>query len=99
MNLIAFHSAARDEMLEAAEYYEEQASGLGAQFTDAVERAVHFVNEHPDSGSFIGEANTLQRWTLRRFPYYVIYRAESEKIYILAVAHQRKRPGYWKNRV
>ena len=42
MKRIAFHPAARDELLQAAERYEEQASGLGAQFTDEVERAVRF---------------------------------------------------------
>lgn len=99
MRRIAFHPAARDELLEAAERYEEQASGLGAQFTDEVERAVRFVEEHPGLGISIGKAGRLRRWTLHRFPYYVIYRTEAEMLYILAIAHQRRRPGCWKNRV
>ena len=61
MKRIAFHPAARDELLEAAERYEEQASGLGAQFTDEVERAVRFVEEHPGLGISIGKAGRLRR--------------------------------------
>jgi len=96
---IAFHPAARAELLEAAEHYEEQAGDLGAQFIDEVERAVRFIEEHPGLGLSIGEAGRLRRWTLRRFPYYVIYYAEAEILHILAIAHQRRKPGYWKNRV
>lgn len=99
MKRIAFHPAARDELLEAAERYETQAKGLGAQFTDEVERAVRFVEEHPGLGLSLGEAGTLRRWTLQRFPYYVIYHAEAETLHILAIAHQRRRPGYWKKRL
>ena len=95
---MAFHPAARDELLEAAARYEEQADGLGERFADEVERAVRFVDEHPGLGTPLGEKGTLRRWTLRRFPYYVIYRAEADALYILAVAHQRRRPGYWRNR-
>ena len=99
MKLIAFHPSARDELLEAAERYEDQASGLGGQFIDEVERAVSFVEEHPGLGITLGGRDNLRRWTLQRFPYYVIYRAEAESLYILAIAHQRRRPGYWKDRV
>ena len=68
MKRIAFHPAARAELLEAAERYEEQASDLGAQFIDEVEHAVRFVEEHPGLGISIGEAGRLRRWTLRRIP-------------------------------
>lgn len=96
---IAFHPAARAELLEAAARYDEQATGLGAQFTDEVEQAVRFVEEHPGLGTAIGRAGQLRRWTLHRFPYWVIYHAEAESLHILAIAHQRRRPGYWKQRV
>ena len=99
MKKIAFHPAARAELLEAAEHYEEQASGLGEQFIDEVERAVRFIEEHPGLGFSIDDRGELRRWTLRRFPYHVIYRTAFETLYILAIAHQRKRPGYWRARL
>ncbi len=99
MKLIAFHPAAREELREAAIHYEEQASDLGSKFTDEVERAVHFVHEHPELGRRIDETDDIRRWSLRRFPYYVIYRAQAEALYVVAVAHQRRRVGYWRTRI
>ena len=98
MKRIAFHPAAREELLEAAARYDEQAHGLGKQFIDEVEQAVRFVEEHPKLGLLVGGGGSLRRWTLRRFPYYVLYRTEADTLYILAIAHQRRRPGFWKHR-
>ncbi len=74
-------------------YYEEQADGLGRRFTDEVERVVQRVAEQPGLGTPIGEGRELRRWPLRRFPYYLIYRSEPDALLVLAVAHQRRRPG------
>ncbi|MBA3346286.1 MAG: type II toxin-antitoxin system RelE/ParE family toxin [Gemmatimonadales bacterium] len=35
---------------------------------------------------------------LRRFPYSLLYRIETDRIYVLAVMHHRRRPGYWTDR-
>jgi len=40
-----------------------------------------------------------RRFLLRRFPYSVIYRVEPSRIVIVAIAHGRRRPGYWKERL
>jgi plasmid stabilization system protein ParE len=94
---VGFHPEARTELLASVTYYDEQADGLGRQFTDEVERAVGLVAEQPGLGAPI-VGTELRRWALRRFPYYLIYRAEPETLLILAVAHQRRRPGYWEER-
>lgn len=98
MTGVGFHPEARAELLASVEYYEEQADGLGQQFTDEVERAVRLVAEQPGLGVPIAGVEELRRWALRRFPYFLIYRAEPNTLLILAVAHQRRRPGYWKER-
>lgn len=98
MTGIGFHPEARGELMEAAVYYEEQAVGLGTQFIDEVEQAVQLIADQPGLGVTIERSPGLQRWMLRRFPYYLIYRSEPGTTLILAVAHQRRRPGYWKNR-
>jgi plasmid stabilization system protein ParE len=61
-----------------------------------LERAVEFVRVNPEAGTPIRGA--IRRWLIRRFPYSVIYREEESRIYILAVAHQRRRPEYWSDR-
>lgn len=98
MTGIGFHPEARAEFMAAVAYYDEQASGLGAQFIDEVERTVQRLAAQPGLGISVSAANHLRRWTLRRFPYYLIYRSEGDALLILAVAHQRKRPGYWQGR-
>ncbi len=98
MTGIGFHPEARAELLASVAYYEDQAEGLGRQFTDEVERVVQLVAEQPGFGAPIGGTKALRRWTLRQFPYYLIYRSEPNALLVLAVAHQRRRPGYWKAR-
>ena len=98
MKGVGFHPTARAEFMAAVAYYNEQASGLGDQFIDEVERTVQLIADQPGLGMLIEESRDLRRWVLRRFPYYLIYRSEPGKTLVLAVAHQRKRPAYWQNR-
>ena len=96
MLALEFHLEAEAEMRDAAAYYEEQAPGLGGDFLDDVERGTHWVQQFPFSwATYEGE---YRRHLLRRFPYGLIYRVGSEKIFIIAVCHLRRKPGYWKSR-
>jgi toxin ParE1/3/4 len=93
---VEFHPQAEDELAEIVAFYDRESANLGDEFTHAVERAVEFVRTHPRAGSPLrGE---IRRWQVRRFPYTLIYREEPERIYVLALAHHRRQPGYWANR-
>ena len=93
---IAFLEEARVELHEAAAHYEGQAAGLGEEFVEEVERAVAFAVHHPELGS-PGEEDT-RRVLVRRFPFHVVYRVRSSELLVVAVAHQRRRPDYWRHR-
>ncbi|MFQ5900996.1 MAG: type II toxin-antitoxin system RelE/ParE family toxin [Thermodesulfobacteriota bacterium] len=83
-------------MKAASRYYEERARGLGVEFLDEIEEGLTRIQQFPKAWSiYEGE---YRRYILRRFPYGLIYRIESEKIFIIAVNHLNRRPGYWKNR-
>ena len=41
----------------------------------------------------------LRRRLVRRFPFGILYRIEPEEIVIVAVAHLRRKPGYWRERI
>jgi len=84
-------------MIEAALYYHSQAFGLGMDYLSEVEHAVQSIATSPDSWPIL--QGDLRRRLMRRFPYGVLYRIEQEIIVIVAVAHLRKKPGYWKNRL
>ena len=95
--LVTFHEEAEAELLEAARYYEERVSGLGHALIEDVELAVLDISSNPLSCPTVGAE--LRRRVVRRFPYSLLYFAETERIVVVAVAHQKRRPGYWKYRL
>jgi len=94
---IDFLPAADQEMIEAARYYQSLSSGLGDDYLDEVERAVWSIKTSPQTWPVLEGA--FRRRLVRRFPFGIIYRIEPDKILIIAVAHLRKKPGYWKKRI
>jgi len=96
MKPVVFLPDAEEEMLQAAVYYESQSSGLGIDYLSKVERAVQAIEESPMTWPIVeGE---LRRRLVRRFPFGILYRIDPEEIVIVAVAHLRRKPGYWRER-
>lgn len=94
---VEFHPAAREEFDAAMSYYEAVRQHLGAAFLDAVQEATDYVQREPQAGA---RASTgLHRVMVRRFPYYLLYAVEETRIFLVAVAHFRRRPGYWRTRL
>ena len=96
MKTVRFVSAADDEMVESALYYERQLEGLGDRFLDEIERTTNEMAEYPELGHHLGSG--VRRRILRGFPYGILYRSEPDEIVITAVMHLRRRPGYWSGR-
>lgn len=94
MNL-RFLVPAEEEMLEAAQRYEEQATGLGERFLDEVEVCVELLLDQPSIGRRVGK---FRRFPLRKFPFTLIYALEDDDLVVVAVSHQRRRPGHWTGR-
>jgi len=84
-------------MIEAALFYEAASPGLGDDFLNDIQHAIDAAREHPDLGA--GVEYGFRRMLIRRFPFTIIYAVESEQIVVVAVAHQRRRPEYWKGRM
>jgi hypothetical protein len=72
--------------------------GLGAEFFDAVSTTLLFVSMNATAGASISGDGLTRRALVARFPYQVVYRIRPGEIVIVAVAHLKRRPGYWKNR-
>jgi toxin ParE1/3/4 len=89
------------EMAEAARWYETHRAGLGGEFLDAVDTAVAGIAEIPRMGSPVPGVSDLaiHRRPVRRFPYHVVYMELPDRLQILAIAHDRRRPGYWVGRL
>jgi plasmid stabilization system protein ParE len=91
-----FHPDAAAEFEDASLFYESRMVGLGNSFAAEVERTISLVQEFPEAGSPVGP--NWRRVVIARFPYSIVYRQDSDAIVIVAVAHQRRRPGYWRKR-
>jgi plasmid stabilization system protein ParE len=89
--------AAQLELEEAAAWYEAQRKGLSAEFLDEFERGVGRVAEFPLAWKSVG--SRTRQYRFNRFPYGIIYQVREDEILIVAVAHLRRRPGYWRDRI
>jgi toxin ParE1/3/4 len=94
---VLLHDEAKAELGEAAAWYERQQAGLGGQFRIAVEDAVARIQCNPQLGSRFA-ATKFRCRTVRRVPYIVFYVESKSVIRVMAIAHGRRRPGYWRSR-
>ncbi len=91
-----FHPEALAEFEAAADFYSERQSGLELRFIDAVQSAIRRASDSPERWRvFEGE---IRRVLVHVFPYAVLYSIEPDCIYIIAVMHCSRKPGYWKTR-
>lgn len=97
MRSVEFHPEAQAEFIAAARYFEAEAENLGVDFIDFVQRTSVRLLEFPESGRPV--TRRLRRVVVPRFLYGLLYRVEHDRIFIVAVAHPRRRPGYWRSRL
>jgi len=94
---VQFHPEAVAEAREAARWYRERSDSAADAFLSELDRAVERIAEAPElSTRYV--AGT-RRFLLRHFPYSVIYREKSGRIEVIAIAHGRRKPRYWKSRL
>jgi plasmid stabilization system protein ParE len=97
MNLkVSFHEAAESELNEAADFYDLASRELGGLFIDEIQRTIDRITELPESALLVG--GRVRRKPVAKFPYSVFYSIRPNEIRILAVAHQKRRPFYWRSR-
>ncbi|MES1932675.1 plasmid stabilization system [Salinisphaera shabanensis T35B1] len=94
---VDFHSEAKDEFIAQIEFYEFQKSGLGDAFVNVVHETLVRLAKFPELGKPAGQRT--RRLPIRRFPHSVIYQHKDNRLFVLAVAHDKRRSGYWLSRV
>jgi hypothetical protein len=92
-----FHEAAEAELTEAVLYYDAKASGLGDRFLADVRAATSKIEQYPEIAPVIEFG--VRAKVLISFPYSLMYVMDPDELFILAVAHQSKRPAYWADRL
>ena len=93
---VKFNELAVKEMNDAIAYYELQYSGLGAAFKVEIKKAVNRIIKYPKAWLSVDE--DIQKYTMHKYPYNIFYSLEKDHLYIIAIAHQHRKPNYWIDR-
>lgn len=88
---------ARQELEDALAWYEDQQTGLGGALLDELARALDLIEKFPHAWHPLTQR--IRRLRLNRFPYSVVYASFAGEWVVLALAHQHRRPFYWRSRV
>ncbi|MFZ0815705.1 MAG: type II toxin-antitoxin system RelE/ParE family toxin [Candidatus Sulfotelmatobacter sp.] len=94
---LLLHPEAEQEYRDAYSWYRERSGPAAEKFENAVERALHQIEQSPDRWPL--SHSHFRKYTLYEFPYSIYYRWDAARTFVLALAHGRRRPGYWKGRV
>ncbi len=92
-----FHDEALEEYVDAIRFYARANRAVGECFVRAIEQAIADIVETPLRWRAV--RGGLRRRVIRGFPYIVFYRVHEGFVYLLAVAHCSRRPGYWRSRL
>lgn len=95
------HPAATEELDAAGEWYDAQRPGLSLELLAAVEEAIALIVERPAAWQrdSVVAGREIRRFVMRRFPFSIVYYVVEDLVRIVAIAHAKRRPGYWRVRV
>lgn len=93
---VSFHPSAVAEATAARDWYAERNTSAARSFLDELDHAVSQVAKNPKLWAKY-ELGT-RRYVFPRFPFSLIYRQVKGSVEVIAVAHQRRKPGYWQSR-
>lgn len=93
---VIFSRHAKQELEDAIYYHELEYSGLGEGFKEEVRWATLRIAEYPEAWSI--ERGEVRKCLLHKFPYKLLYSIEEDHIFVIAVAHQHRKPDYWVER-
>lgn len=93
---VEFHPDAAAEARTAAARYESIQTGVAAHFQAELDAALARIQGNPLM--YAAEAGAIRVCPLQRFPYSVFYEDLPDRIWIAAVGHHSRRPGYWAHR-
>jgi plasmid stabilization system protein ParE len=95
--IIRLLEPAQAELDEAVAWYADQAPGLGDAFLLETLKAIKLIEQFPRAWHPL--TPHIRRCRLRRFPYSVVYTVDGDDLLVLAIAHQHRKPSYWRSRM
>jgi len=89
-------SAAEQDFTDALRWYAERSPRAAEEFDVEFDAILHLIDDDPHRFPFCDDRHRY--CLMRRYPYQVIYREHGKDLAIIAVAHAKRKPGYWQNR-
>lgn len=93
---VEFHPEASAELSEAADWYGQRSPLAARSFLVAVDLTIVNIAEDPER--FARLDNRHRSCSVRKFPFQIVFRRQEDRILVVAVAHAKRRPGYWHDR-
>lgn len=94
---VAYLPEARDDVDVAYTQYESRSPGLGDQLLEALRERLAQIADSPELYGVVHQ--DVRAAPLRQFPYVVYYRAETDRVLVIAVQHGRRKSSTWQGRV
>lgn len=102
MKTVRVEPEAKQELAAAAAWYEERRQGLGLELVAEVDAVFAAIARNPSRFPLyprVAKELGVRRAAARRFPYSIAFIELREADRVLAVAHEKRRPGYWVGRL
>lgn len=93
---VVFHPAAVEEAQAARQWYAARSQSAADSFLAELDRGIEAVSLAPERWPLF--VHGTRRYLFQRFPFQLVYRAVKDSVQVVALAHGRRRPGYWKPR-
>ena len=94
---LEFHPEATQELDDAAEWYLGRSTKAAQEFAFSIRNAMSEIQNQPARFAMIHGG--LRTYRMLRFPFQIIFRIDLKSIFIVAIAHAKRKPGYWHERV
>lgn len=101
MKRILILPGAQRDLADAVAFYRAQNEQLVVQFVAAIQHHLEIIGSHPERGPLaVGTRGPTEfrRLKVLGFPFGILYRLRDNTVEVAAVAHERRKPGYWLHR-
>ncbi len=94
---IEFHPDVAQEIKSSYQWYQNQTDGLGQDYLKELESSFQTIRELPNTWPKFQKG--FRRFLLSKFPFSVVYQSNENTIFVVAVMHNSRKPGYWNERI
>lgn len=93
---VRFHPEVDEELVEAQAWYWRRSEVAAQAFALDIDAAIRMIAEAPLQ--WPQGRRGERHFVLTRFPYTIFYRVRADHVFVTAIAHQSRRPYYWRHR-